>query len=129
MANNDGFSSSEVMYPVATTGDPRQPMMPATAYPAPMPAAAAMPSRGPELIHGAFNQTWLMNCLRRRWLMALLMGVLFALATAGLLLWLFPLSSSITSIVEVKQQAEDIMEKKRLSHLTKLSTFKKLNWG
>ncbi len=114
MANNDGFSSSEVMYPVATTGDVRQQMMPAAPYPGPMPAATgAVPSRGPELIHGAFNQTWLLNCLRRRWLMALCMGALFALGAALLLLWLFPLSSSITAIISVKQEAEDLMEKKR----------------
>lgn len=129
MANNDGFSSSEVMYPVATTSDPRQPMMPATAYPAPMPAPAAMPSRGPEIIHGTFNQIWLMNCLRRRWLMALLMGVLIAVVTAGLLLWLFPLSSSITAIVEVKQEAEDIMEKKRAFSPHEIEHFQETQLG
>ncbi len=114
MANNDGFSSSEVMYPVATTGDSRQQIMPPAAYPATMPAAAGpVPPRGPELIHGGFNQTWLLNCLRRRWLLALCMGALFAFGTALLLLWLFPLSSSITAIVAVKQEAEDLIEDKR----------------
>ena len=34
------------------------------------------PPRGPEILTGGFNQTWLVNCLRRRWLLATLMGLL-----------------------------------------------------
>ncbi|MEM8943790.1 MAG: polysaccharide biosynthesis tyrosine autokinase [Planctomycetota bacterium] len=130
MASNDGFSSSEVMYPVATTPDPRQPLMPATAYAAPMPGMAPpMAPRGPELLTGNFNQTWLLNCLRRRWLMALLLGALFAGLTAGVLLWLFPLSASITAMVEVKQEAEDLMEKKRPFSPHELEVFQETQLG
>lgn len=130
MANNDGFSSTEVMYPVATTADPRQQMMPATPYPAPAPGMGGpIPPRGPELVNGGFNQTWLINCLRRRWLMALMLGTLFAGLTAGLLMWLFPLSASITAMVHVKKEAEDLMEKKRAFSPHELENFQETQLG
>ena len=112
MANNDGFSSSEIMYPAVTTqGGVTHPMMPATPYAAQSrPAFGGPASRGPELLYGAFDQTWLINCLRRRWLMAILMGALFAGAVALFLLWLFPLSSSITAMVHVQPEQTDVME-------------------
>lgn len=129
MANNDGYSTSEVMYPVATTGDPRQQIMPAPPYAAPMPAPVGPQPGGPELLTGAFNQTWLLNCLRRRWLMALIMGTLVAGATAGLLMWLFPLSSSITAMVAVKKEPEDFMEKKRPFSPHELENFQETQLG
>jgi capsular exopolysaccharide synthesis family protein len=71
--------------------------------------------RGPEILVGSFNQTWLVNCLRRRWLMATLMGLLVGLAAAGLLMWLFPPSSRITSYLEVKpDSAVAVFESKRV---------------
>src|SRR5262249_42679583 len=75
---------------------------------APAPGGAPAPGfapRGPEILVGGFNQTWLVNCLRRRWLMATCMGLLIGGAVGGLLMWLFPESSRITSYLEVK--AED----------------------
>jgi len=118
MASNDGFGSSEMMYPaVATAGEPRGPMMPATplAVPAMQPLPGPAP-RGPELLTGTFNQTWLMNCLRRRWVMALLLGMLFAGLTAVLLLWVFPLSSSINALVHVQKENSNLIEgEKRFS--------------
>ena len=79
--------------------------------------------RGPELIHGTFNQTWLVNCLRRRWLRALLLGSLAAAAIAALLLWLFPLSSSITALVHVKQDNSDLMDEKQRFSQQELEVF------
>ena len=112
MANNDGFGSSEIMYPTVTpTGAPTQPMMPVAPYAAPGPGFGGPPGpQGPEILHGQFNQTWLMNCLRRRWLMALLLGSLLATSVGALLLWLFPLSSKIEAVVEIKPETTNIME-------------------
>jgi capsular exopolysaccharide synthesis family protein len=73
------------------------PPMPPGAYPGPQFAP-----RGPEILVGGFNQKWLLNCLRRRWLLATLMGVLVGSGVAALLSWLFPVSSRITSYLEVK---------------------------
>ncbi len=106
MANQDSeVRGPNVMYPVAATnGEAMQSMVPA----APMPPLGALPQfgsyapRGPEILHGAFDQVWLINCLRRKWLMALLLGLLFAIITALALLWLFPASSSITAYIQVK---------------------------
>ena len=111
MANSDGFSSSEMMYPAVTTaGEAPQALVPATPYAAPLPAISAPAPRGPEILNGTFNQTWLINCLRRRWLMALLLGTLFAFLVGALLLWLFPLSSSITALVHVQEKHTNLME-------------------
>ncbi|HMO83494.1 MAG TPA: hypothetical protein PKC18_01100, partial [Lacipirellulaceae bacterium] len=60
--------------------------------------------RGPEILTGGFNQTWLVNCLRRRWMLATLLGLLMAGLTMGMLMWLFPESSRITSYLEVKTE-------------------------
>ena len=112
MANHDGFSSSsQIMYPAVTTGEAAQQMV--AAAPMPMggaPAFGPQMSRGPEILNGSFNQTWLVNCLRRKWLMASLMGMVVALGVAALLLWLFPLSSSINALVHVQQESQDLME-------------------
>jgi len=62
---------------------------------------------GPEILHTGFNQTWLVNCLRRRWLLATLMGLLVGAAVAGLLMWLFPESSRVTSYLLVKSETTD----------------------
>ena len=110
MANQDaGLSGSQVMYPAVTgNSETSQAMVPAPLYAPPaMPAFGTGGPQGPEVIHGPFNQTWLFHCLRRRWLSALLLGSLFAALFAGLLLWLFPLSSSVSAILEVKSQEED----------------------
>ena len=129
MANNDGFGSTEIMYPTAPpTGAPAQPMVPAAPYAAPGPGTGPgyggpAPQQGPELLHGQFNQTWLLNCLRRRWLMALLLGTLLATGVGALLLWLFPLSSKIEAVVEIKEETSSIMEDEARFSPQKLEVF------
>ena len=105
MASHDsGFSRSEVMYPaVVGNGEMSGSMIPAPLYAPPtMPQFGGFAPRGPEIIHGGFNQTWFINCLRRKWLPAVLLGTLAAMLIAGLLLWLFPLSSSVTAYLRVE---------------------------
>ncbi|MGI9427488.1 MAG: polysaccharide biosynthesis tyrosine autokinase [Bythopirellula sp.] len=115
MANNEGFGSSEIMYPAVTTAhEPSRPMMPAAPFPAQaMPGYGGPAQRGPEILTGTFNQTWLANCLRRRWLMALLLGSLIAALTGLLLLWLFPRSSSISALVHVQEETETMLDEKK----------------
>ncbi|HYO24046.1 MAG TPA: polysaccharide biosynthesis tyrosine autokinase [Lacipirellulaceae bacterium] len=60
--------------------------------------------RGPEILSGGFNQVWLGNCLRRRWLMASLLGLLIGGSVGALLIYLFPESSRITAYLEVKSK-------------------------
>jgi len=74
--------------------------------------------RGPEILHSGFDQQWLWHCLRRRWLMALLMGLLIGGATAGLLLWLFPESSSITALLLVKSNPANTVALEQQQRLT-----------
>lgn len=117
MANQDsGLSSSEIMYPaVVGNGQTSGSMVPAQPYAAsPVPPFGGGIPRGPEIIHGSFNQTWFINCLRRKWLSALLLGILAAGASFGTLLWLFPLSSSVTAYLRVEAlEPESLFDKQQ----------------
>ena len=113
MPNHDpSLNNSDAMYPgTAANVEQSHALIPAQQPPA-LPAIQVPAgfsggvSGAPEIIHGSFNQTWLLNCLRRQWLPATLLGLVVAAATAVLLLWLFPLSSSVTAYLEVKGQNE-----------------------
>lgn len=125
MANRDsGFGGSEVMYP-AVQGNHDAPHQMVTA-PSYVPAAAPPLGGfggGPEILKGGFNQTWLYHCLRRRWLPAVLIGALVAAAMVGYLLWLFPLSSSITAYVELQAQEKRLLEETRSMRADELEVF------
>ncbi len=95
-------SGSEVMYPAVVDGQSDSRAMVAASPMGPSSPFGGFAPRGPEILSGGFNQTWLVNCLRRRWLLATLMGLLIGTAVAGLLMWLFPESSRITSYLEIK---------------------------
>src|SRR5262249_35759292 len=104
------LSGSDVMYPPLSDGNgsadghsaSRALVAAGPAYAPMAPSFGGFGARGPEIVHGGFNQTWLVNCLRRRWLLASLMGLLFGAIAAGLLMWLFPESSRITAYLQVK---------------------------
>jgi uncharacterized protein involved in exopolysaccharide biosynthesis len=85
-------------------GAPSRALAPINAYPVAPPAFGIAPPRGPEILTGGFNQTWLANCLRRRWLMAILMGVLIGGGVAGLMMFLFPETHQITAYLRVKSK-------------------------
>ncbi len=119
MANQDpGMSGSQIMYPVPVSPDTSTGMIPAQPMAMPPQGYGMGAPRGPEILHGGFNQTWLMNCLRRRWLLALCLGVLATAATAGLLLFLFPESSKVTAYLQVQSKpAEKLFgQTQRMSH-------------
>ncbi|RIK74138.1 MAG: hypothetical protein DCC67_16970, partial [Planctomycetota bacterium] len=61
------------------------------------------------ILYGGFNQTWLANCLRRRWLMATLLGLLVGAGAAALLLFVFPNMSNVTSYLQVKSTEENFI--------------------
>jgi succinoglycan biosynthesis transport protein ExoP len=101
------FTGSQVMQPPGADGyDGSRALVAAPAAP----IGGAVPGfapRGPEILVGGFNQTWLMNCLRRRWLMATLMGLFIGLLVGGFLMWLFPESSQTTAYLTVDDGSED----------------------
>jgi succinoglycan biosynthesis transport protein ExoP len=96
------FNGPQVMAPPLDGALPRA--LVATGAMPPMMGMPGFAPRGPEILVGGFNQTWLVNCLRRRWLMATLLGLLIGGGVAGFLMWLFPVSSRITSYLEVKSE-------------------------
>jgi succinoglycan biosynthesis transport protein ExoP len=122
---DSGFVDSEVMYPPVATNGSHQ-MIPAGAYGTgtpmiPMPMAG---NRGPEILNGPLNQTWLMNCLRRRWLMAVLLGVLAAGVTGGVLLMMFPESSQVVAYLQVEtEQAQNIFNPAKTVNPKEFSIF------
>lgn len=108
MASHDNQSStgSELLNPATDAAPDRNGAMVAATPVAAPPMFPGLGSQGPEILHGGINQTWLMNCLRRRWLLALCMGLLIGGAVAGVLLWCFPLSASTIAFIEVKPKAD-----------------------
>ena len=112
MVNQDsGFGGSEVMYPpAASNGSSSHQMVPLGAPGMPMPPLGMpMAQRGPEILNGPLNQTWLLNCLRRKWLPALLLGSLAAILMGLTLLYLFPVSSQIVAYLQLEtEEANDI---------------------
>ena len=105
MAREDeDFSGTEATHPVVVESAPSRALVAQPVYggsQSPVIAAAS----GPEIISGGFNQTWMANCLRRRWLMAVLLGLLAGGTVAGVLLWAFPEKSRITSYLKVKSKS------------------------
>ncbi len=99
------FSESEVIYPPAVDGAPSRALVASPAYASPALSLGAFSSHGPEIITGGFNQTWLANCLRRRWLMAILMGMLVGAGVGALMLWAFPETSEVTAFLKVKSKS------------------------
>jgi polysaccharide biosynthesis transport protein len=64
-----------------------------------------------DVLRGGMDANSLMNCLRRRWILALCMGALAGTAT-GLALWLlFPETSSATALFQVSSQEESLLGK------------------
>jgi succinoglycan biosynthesis transport protein ExoP len=100
-----GFTDSEVINPPAANGAPSRALVATPAYTNAAPNFGGYPSSGPEILSGGFDQTWLANCLRRRWLMAILSGMLVGATVGGVLLWAFPESSEVTAYLKVKSKS------------------------
>ena len=112
------LSASEVIYPPAVDGAPSRSLVATPVYPSVSPSPAAYGVRGPESLSGGFNQTWLTNCLRRRWLMAILMGMLVGAGVAGLLLLAFPKTSQVTAYLKVKSKIESVINENATERLS-----------
>lgn len=112
MKQDAGLGDSQVMYPPVAGSNGSMQMVPVNAYPVPVPAlGGSLPPRGPEILTGPLDQTWLINCLRRRWLMALFLGSLAAGIAGMLLLYLFPLSSQVVAYLQVEtEEPSDIFD-------------------
>ena len=113
---NADFTGSEVTYPSAVDGAPSRSLVAVPAYTNATPNLGAFGNSGPEILTGGFNQTWLTHCLRRRWLMAILMGMLIGAVVGGILLWAFPETSNVTAYLKVRSQVgNQVFETERLS--------------
>lgn len=75
------------------------------------------------------NQTWLINCLRRKWLPAVLLGNLAAVLVGLLLPALFPASSQIVAYLQLEtEQAKHFGEGGQDSEKVKSSAERSLRY-
>lgn len=61
-------------------------------------------SRIPDVLKGGMDHSWFFHSLRRRWLLALGMGVVVGAAATGVLWWMFPESSSAVALFRVSSE-------------------------
>jgi len=79
-------------------------MAPSLIYPANQGAAPAT-----DVLRGGMDANSFVNCLRRRWLLALCMGLVMGVTTAGTLWFLFPESSMAQALFNVSSQEQSIL--------------------
>lgn len=109
MANQDNYSGT------STLDDTDVELQPSRALVAAPPKGPALTSAvGPaavygeeDLLKGGLSQKWLLNCLRRRWLMATLLGLLMAGLVGGVLAWLFPNSHKTVAYFQINSKPID----------------------
>ena len=89
----------------------------------PLPAMAAPTTPQTDVIRGGMDGSSLYHALRRRWLLALGMGLLVGAVVGGLLYWQFPESSSAVAMFQVDQRQQSIIEDE-LGNDSSFDTFK-----
>lgn len=82
---------------------------PTTAISIPMPPASA----GQDVLRGSMDANTFMHAIRRRWILALCMGSVAAVASAIALWFLFPESSSATALFQVSNEQDTIFDVSR----------------
>ena len=63
-----------------------------------------------DVLRGGMDVNWLLNCLRRRWMLAICMGLVAGVTTAGALWLLFPETSSATALFNVSSKKPSVLE-------------------
>lgn len=129
------ISESEVIFPPAAEASPSRALVASPTTPNVPATFGGYAPRGPEILTGGFNQTWMTHCLRRRWLMAILMGLLVGAGAATALWWSFPAKSTVTAYLKVrskvgsdifKGQSEQLnaqdVQRQAMNHLTLLKS-------
>ncbi len=84
--------------------------VPAVIYPA---HQAVQPAT--DVLRGGMDANSFANCLRRRWLLALCMGSVMALATAGVLWFVFPETSQAIALFNVSSQQQTMLGDTRVT--------------
>jgi capsular exopolysaccharide synthesis family protein len=74
---------------------------------APIYANVAAPTN--DVLRGGMDTNGFLHCLRRRWVLAVCMGLVVAGAAAGSLWFLFPESSSATALYQVSSQPQTLV--------------------
>ena len=86
-------------------------LVPHTNGVAPAMIYAAGHAAGPatDVLRGGMDANTFANCLRRRWLLALCMGIVMAVTTAGIIWLMLPESSQATALFNVSSQEQSIL--------------------
>src|SRR5690606_3168092 len=75
------------------------------------PFAGPVFARTPRVVNGSMDAKWFLHSLRRRWLLATMMGLLLGAAAAAGLYYAFPESSSAVARFRVKADRQIILER------------------
>jgi len=103
-SNADNHGSSQVPatpqlpVPAPSTGlmVANQALLPAT-----LPGWGGAVPAGPAILHNAFDPIWLLHSLRRHWVLAAGLGLLFGLLSTALIWWLLPAQATAVALLKV----------------------------
>ncbi|OHB75321.1 MAG: hypothetical protein A2W31_02520, partial [Planctomycetes bacterium RBG_16_64_10] len=103
-SNADNHGSSQVPAhpavagPVPSTGlvVADQALLPAT-----LPGWGGVVPAGPAILHNAFDPIWLLHSLRRHWVLATGLGLLFGLLSTAFVWWLVPAQATAVALLKV----------------------------
>jgi capsular exopolysaccharide synthesis family protein len=90
-----------------------------------LPYAAAPAFAGTDVLRGGMDANTFLHALRRRWLLAVCMGLVLASGAAVALWFLFPASSSATALFRVAAKPESILVDLNKSNPQSFETLKK----
>jgi hypothetical protein len=76
--------------------------------PAPVYTMPAAPP-GQDVLRGGMDVNGFLNCLRRRWMLALCMGMVAAVTAAGILWLMFPEASTAMALFQVSSQKPTVV--------------------
>ncbi len=110
--NNHGSSSSFENGPSATM-ESRQPGGLVASHGAPPSVMGSSPFAPPasqDVIHGGIDASTMLHALRRRWPLAIGMGLLAGVLGAGILWWLFPESATAYRYFQVASTSQGILD-------------------
>jgi capsular polysaccharide biosynthesis protein len=72
-------------------------------------AYASPAAQGPDVLKGGMDHSWFLHSLRRRWLLALGMGLVFGGVATAVLWFMFPESSSAVALFRVSSEEPNLV--------------------
>lgn len=87
------------------------------------PSTSSLPAT--DVLRGGMDANSFANCLRRRWLLALCMGTVAALATAIVLWFVFPETSQVTALFNVSSENQSLIGESKVQSVRDFEIFQR----